>query len=289
MPVHQDFDFNAPGPGNLKDQRSNPKTSQPAGVPEPKPLIGPVPGFPDKGKRTDIFYENMNINIAEDVSEILPQGYRTMDRGMKNYFSGIRIPTTDGYRMMQVRVSGGDKTFLIWNQDLIRGRIQLPVMSINRTSASFNSEKFSYPFHFMKRRFTDSSGGRMAAVYRPVPYLIDYTLTIWSERKRDAEYATYQINTRFHPLAEFIVADEHLTGAVIMRWGGWKDNSDKEVDPDTRANVRYDIEVTIEGWLPLPEKLMPTILGKVTTFKEDAGEVLQSFSGMSSPIIIPRR
>lgn len=279
MPIHE-FDFQGAGPGNLQDMRYTPKTSQPPGAPEPKPLIDPKPlNFPDDTARDDIFFEDMNINKAEDVAEILPQGYRTMDRGIKNYFSGIRIPTKDGIRMMQVRIAGGDKTFLVWRQDLRRGRVTLPVMSINRGSASYNPEKFSPPYHIMARRFVDNTGGRIAAAFRPVPYLIDYAMTIWAEHKRDAEYATYQINTRFNPLAEFVIEDEHLKGTVILRWNDWTDSSDKDVDADVRPNTRYDISITIEGWLPLPEKLLPTILGKVTTFRELDGQALQNVQG----------
>ena len=132
----------------------------------------------------------------------------------------------------------------------------------------------------MDVRFIDRTGSRVTAAFRPVPYLIDYTMTIWSEHKKDAELATYQINTRFNPLAEFIVEDEHLRGSLIMKFNNWSDASDKDVDPETRPNVRYDISITMEGWLPLPEKLLPTILGRVTTLKEDTGAFLQRATGI---------
>lgn len=279
MPIH-DFDFNAPGPKNLQTLDHKPKAGSPAGAIERQPIQANPINVPDKTGRDDIFYEDININKAEDVAEILPQGYRTMDRGIKNYFSGIRIPTTDGIRMMNVRIAGGDKSFLVWRQDLRRGRVTLPVMSINRSTANFNPMKFSPPHHFMDVRFVDRTGSRVTAAFRPVPYLIDYTMTIWSEHKKDAELATYQINTRFNPLAEFIVEDEHLRGSIIMKFNSWSDASDKDVDPETRPNVRYDISITMEGWLPLPEKLLPTILGRVTTLKEDTGAFLQRATGI---------
>ena len=284
MAIHN-FSFGEPGPKNLQDLRFEPKTSSPAGAVERNPKITDPINFPDQTGRDDIFFDNTNINIAEDVREILPQGFRTMDRGIKNYFSGIRIPTTDDFRMMTVRISGGDKSFLIWRQDLGRGRVTLPVMSINRGAANRYEDKYSPPFHAMRTRFVDKTGSRAANTFRPVPYLIDYTLTIWAEHKKDAELATYQINTRFHPLAEFVVEDEHLKGNVIMRFNGWKDSSDKDVDAETRPNIRYDIDITMEGWLPLPEKLVPTILGKVITMKEITGEFLQVASGINKPQI----
>jgi hypothetical protein len=281
MPIHQ-FDFNDAPPIGLQNQVVGPKSE---GAPEPQPLLTPQVGHPDLSKRTNIHYENLNVNIAEDVREILPRGFHTMDRGLKNYFSGIRIPTTAGTQFMGVRVAGGDKSLLIWQQDLRRGRVQLPVLSINRGSANYNPQKFSPPYYTMTGRggtgsFTDKTGSRRRQTFRPVPYLIDYTLIIWAEHKDEAEFASYQICTRFNPLAEFKVEDEFLRGNVIMKQNSWRDASDKDVDPDTRANVRYEVDITMEGWLPLPERVGPTILGRVTTLKEDTGEFLQNVSGI---------
>lgn len=273
MPIHQ-FDFNAPGPANLQNMTPTPRLKSDAvGVPEIRPLITMPRGIPDNGKRTDILFENLNVNTPEDVREILPHGFYTMDRGIKNYFSGIRIPTQDGMRMMGVRISGGDKTILVWKQDLKGGRVTLPVMSINRESAEFNVEKFTPAYGPVQKEFVDSDGSRIREIFRPQPYLIDYSLTIWAEHKRDAEYATYQINTRFHPLAEFVIEDEYIRGNVIMKMNGWTDNSDKEADSETRANVRYDISVNMEGWLPLPTKIVPSVLGNVGVIGENASTV----------------
>lgn len=280
MPIH-DFSFNQPGPKNLQEQVSIPRAN--GGAIELIPVsVDPVK-VPDRDKKDDIFFENLNVNVAEDVSEILPKGFFTLDRGMKNYFSGIRIPTTDSYRMMNARVAGGDKTFLIWNQDLRHGRVTLPVLSINRTSYNYWPEKFSPPHHYMRRRFIDRSGSRVATTFRPVPYLVEYTLTVWAEHKTDAEYATYQITTRFNPLAEFIVEDEHLRQNVILRFNGSNDNSDKDVDAETRPNVRYDFNITAEYAVPLPEKLLPTILGRVSNIKEQVtGALLQNTTGIDA-------
>ena len=85
MAIHN-FSFGEPGPKNLQDLRFEPKTSSPAGAVERNPKITDPINFPDQTGRDDIFYDHTNINIAEDVREILPQGFRTMDRGIKNYF-----------------------------------------------------------------------------------------------------------------------------------------------------------------------------------------------------------
>jgi hypothetical protein len=280
MGIH-DFNFNDAGPGNLKDMRTTvPKQS--GGAQERNPLITPRVGTPNHNP-TDLFYENININVAEDVNEILAPGFRTMDRGLKNYFSGIRIPTKNGVRMMGVRIAGGDRSFLIWKQDLKRGRTRLPVLSISRDSVTRDEGRYSPAYHFSKKRFTDSLGTNLILSFREVPYLLEYTLSIWAEHKHDAEMALYQISTRFHSTAEFVIEDQYMSGNVIMKYGNYTDASDKEIDPDSKEKVKYDISISVEGWLPLPEKVVPSILGRVTTLKEDTGEFLSNLNTFGGP------
>jgi hypothetical protein len=295
VPIYS-FDFSDTNPIKLTNQQFDPKDQH--GRPEPKPAQ--FQRFEDAKPRDDIWFERQNVNIAQEVHEILPQGYRTMDRGLKNYFSGIPIPTKDGLRIMQVRISGGDKPYLIWAQDLRHGRVQLPVMSIRRENDEHHSMKFSPAhFHYMAKRFLDQECSRIALAFRPVPSLISYTISVWAEHKRDLEYANYQIRRRFMPVAEFLVEDEHLRGSVFLKYNGMTVAIDDEVPPDQRANKRYDYSLTMEGWMPLPERVVPAILGKVTTLKEGviksqtgafSGSVLDTITGKSDlPLVQIRR
>ena len=235
-------------------------------------------------KRSTLWFENQNVNTAEEVHEILPQGLRTMDRGIKNYFSGMRVPTKDGVKLMAVRITGGDKPYLIWKQDLIRGRIQLPVMSIKRDSDEFNVEKFSPAhFHYLEKRFADESMTRIILSYRPIPLKINYSLSVWAEFKRDLEYINYQIKRRFNPIAQYDVEDEYLRCSCVLLCNGSQSTSDDEVPADQRQNKRFDVSIVMEGYLPLPVKVVPSILGRVTTMKDGGdlfyGDVLQTIQG----------
>ena len=291
MPIYS-FNFNdAEDPRKFVDQRFDPRS--PDG-PEQRPLMA-LPLAKDGLTREDIWFERQNINIAEEIHEFLPKGYYTMDRGLKNYFSGIEVPTKDGTRIMQVRISGGDKPFLIWAQDLKRGRIKLPVMSIKREGDEHYPAKFSPAhMHYMAKRFVDKEGTKIALTYRPVPSLINYVLSVLAEHKRDLEYIHYQIRTRFNPVAEFMVEDEHMRGSVFMKYNNMTVAVDDDIPADQKANKRYDYSITMEGWLPLPEKIVPSILGKVTTLKDGtvsllSGEIFDVIEGKSGPIPVQAR
>ncbi len=119
-------------------------------------------------------------------------------------------------------------------------------------------------------------------MFKPVPFLVEYTLVIWAEHKRDAEFILYQVLTRFNPMAEFRMFDGKLEGNVQLRYGGAQDASDKEAGYDQAAKVRYEVTLTAEAWLPLPEKIVPTVLGRVSVLREMAGDILLAARGDST-------
>lgn len=247
-------------------------------MPERAPAISQVLPEQDSQVKDEFFVKDLNVNHPEEIKSNLVRGFYSMDAGVKRYFEGIQVPTADSVRPLDVRIAGGDKTFLQWTQDVRAGRLKLPVLSVNRTAWRFNVQKFSPPYIPMTKRFANSEGSRIVLTYRPWPALIDYTLSFWTERKRDMEYIMHQIIIRFNPLAEFRIDDEAgLRGTVQMRLGEMTDNSDIDIGAEELAKVRYDVNITIEGWLPLPEKILPTALGKVVSLHEQNGKFLDTF------------
>lgn len=209
-----------------------------------------------------------------NLEEFLIPGFRSLDAAVKQYFSGVRVPTKENYRFMRVKISGGDKSILVWNDDLAEGRVRLPVASISRESFEFNPDKYSPVYHSMGFRYLNTAGTMAAKYFRPVPYLVKYSMVIWTEFKRDADYIIFQLATRFNPIAEFRMFDGHIAGNVQLRFEGSTDSSDKEAGFDQYANKRYDLNFTAEAWLPLPPKVVPTVLGTVGTITERAGSIL---------------
>ena len=224
------------------------------------------------------------LSYPSHVEEFLQPGFRSLDDAMKQYWSGIRVPTKDSYRFMRVKISGGDKSLLIWNDDLKEGRARLPLAAISREGAEFNPAKYSPNILPMTSRYLSRRGDLAALVYRHTPWLVSYKLTFWAEHKRDAEYILYQALTRFNPLAEFKMFDGKIQGNVQLRFEGSSDSSDKETGYDQHANVRYELNCTAEAWLPLPEKIVKTVLGRVVNLQESLGEIWISSKMQSTGI-----
>lgn len=220
-------------------------------------------------------YNQHNVNVPEEeVTTLLPLLHH-VDVGLKTYFSNIMVPTDGGMRStpVPIRIAGGEKATLIWKQairdGLRNGVIKLPVMSIRRESFEFNANKFSPPYMPIAKRFVDSAGTRVELSYRPYPVTVNYTLALWAERKRDIEYMLFQIVPRFQGgLAEIHVDGGTITGTVPLKLNSTTDQSDFEAEASSTAKVQYDLSITAEGWVPLPQKIVPTVLGHVGTFRE---------------------
>ena len=261
MPIYEfgdqyDFTSTLPGPRSSMPvggaTELNPAIQQyPAGINQ----ISEIDGKSNLGGG----WERDRVGV-EDIVEWSQPAFHYLDEAMKLYWSDIRIPTKDSVRFAKTRVSGGNKSLQIWKDDLLHGRLKLPMIAINRGVHSYNSEKFSPAYHPMGKIFTGPDMRRVRKVFRPVPYLVEYTIEIWAETKRDAEHAIYQMMPRFNPLAEFRATDDHVVGTVQLRFGGVSDVSDKEVPAEQLAKIKYELSTTAEAWLSLPEQIVPTII-----------------------------
>jgi hypothetical protein len=242
-----------------------------AAASQPNPAIDPyAPGLSQlshvEGGRVANTWEEHRVESG-DVESFIEPGFRYLDAAMKNYWADIRVPTKDSYRFVRTKIAGMRRSLQIWNEALKHGRVKLPVISISRTGQEYNPEKFTPPYAPFRKRYVNRAKTQVALAYRPVPYFVNYTLSLWTEHKRDAEYVLYQVLTRFNPLAELVVSDDHTFGAVQMSLKSSSDSSDKEASAEQYAKVKYEIVYRAEAWLSLPERIMPTILGTVRSLE----------------------
>lgn len=199
-----------------------------------------------------------------DIEDFLMPGFRSLDEAMKMWWSGMRVPTKDSYRFCRIKVAGGSKSVMVWRDELRNGRARMPVASLTRGKEDFNKDRYSPSYHPMAVRMPSSRSDLAVMVCRPTPWLVDYTLSVHCVSKRDAEYINYQVLTRFNPLATFRMSDGRLTGDATVRFGGGSDQSERETQADQSRLVKYEYSMTVEAWLPLPERVVKTVIGMVT-------------------------
>ena len=208
------------------------------------------------------------INYApEEVREVATKGFFALDDGFKNWLSGIKVPIMNGYKIVSVHVVNQDKSILAWTQEFVDGRVSLPIISVQRTGWNFDAARFTPPYAHIAAAFVDSTLRRKRLIYRPIPFKVDYTAYIWSEFKQDAEYISSHIIKRCSPLGEFYVEDEYYSQIARVKFNGVSDNSDIDVSKD-KPKVIYNLSFALEYALPINEKIVPTVLGRVAVVKE---------------------
>lgn len=266
MPIYK---FTKGGNGDPAEERRSPKPKYIEAPPTPKEQIQPfkIERQPDPVQDVSITDDDLNRR-AEQAVRVFTTGFRLQDEGVLNFFSEMRVPDKhEGERKVNAILAGGDKTVLAWEQRRVNGRLPLPIVSVNRESAEFNPEKFSPPQIEMDRKFARGDKSKIEKIYRPSPWNLSYTATLWTERKDEAEYVLYQLLTRFNPMAQWIVEGEYHSGVVDAKFQGYTDSSDIDVAADEYAKVRYDFSVLVEGWLPLQREIVPAILGKIESME----------------------
>ena len=151
------------------------------------------------------------------------------------------------------------------------------IISIQRTSWTFDSNRFTPPYVPIRTQFTDKTLRRKRLIYRPMPFKVEYSAYIWSQFKQDAECIDNDIIRRSNPLGEFYVEDNYYSQIARVKHTGTNDDSDIDVVKD-RAKVIYNMSFSLEYALPINEKIAPTVLGRVATIKESpVGEVFDVY------------
>lgn len=287
MGIH-DFDFSQFNTGQEQQQNFAGAPKQDQRLVSAAP-VNPEPAYPGNRQNDERNLQDcsncdpceysvedpIDVNFVEKVRETYPAGFKLMDRGIKNYFSGIRIPVgkgTEEYRMMPVRFAGAaDPDALIYSDKQLKGgRLTLPMLSITRTSENYDNKRYTPPINPIARHML-CKGRKSELVYRPAPYLIDYVLEIWAEHKSDAEYALFAIMAKLNPIGSYFMEEPSMgfTHEVIVNPGGTTDNSDLESDSETRAQIKKAINIQVEGWLPTPTKVVPNVLATPVSIREN--------------------
>lgn len=246
------------------------------------PITGRINGIEQlddiQSKKLDLlaeFTDQYGAYVREDV----PVAFHALERSLKHYFSDIPVPAKDHVRYMQVRISGGKRATLYWSQDLQEGKAHLPVAAISSgKDFEFNYEKYSMPYFPMRVRYLNSNRSKAAKVFRPMPVLINYTMTVLCEHKRDLGYIQSHLMRRFNPYAEFTMDDGRIQGTVQLYYKGATTTTEEEVGFDQDEMVSWELRFQADAWIPLPELITSTVRGHVAVWREECGEVVSNLN-----------
>lgn len=243
-----------------------------------------IPGLQQSGDIGDIKnmrIENMGSSTAHysaHVREDVPVAFYGLDRSLKHYFSDIPVPTKDYVRFMRVRMAGADLATLLQTQGQQEGKTILPVAALESgKNYEINPLKYSLPYYPMTTRFLNNSRDRVAQVYRPVPVLVDYALTVVAQSKRDIGIIQTHLMRRFNPYAELMVDDGRISGAVQLYYKGANVTTALQVPFDQDQIQTWELMFQADAWIPLPEVVTPTVRGTVAVVQEQSSNYESSY------------
>jgi len=203
------------------------------------------------------------------VREDVPVAFHALERSLKHYFGDLPVPAKDHVRFMRVRIAGSNRAVLMHTQAQQEGQTILPIAALSGgKDYEFNPEKYSLPFFPMAVRYLNNSRNKVAKVFRPVPVLVNYTLTVVTESKRDMGTIQTHLMRRFNPYAELMVDDGRISGAVQLHYKGANTTTELEVPFDQDQVNTWELNFQAETWIPLPELVTPTVRGTIAVWKE---------------------
>ncbi len=209
-----------------------------------------------------------SAHLREDV----PVAFYGLERSLKHYFSDIPVPAKDHVRFMRVRISGGKRSVLLHTQGQKEGKSILPIAALSGGKEfEFNQEKYSLPYYPMAIRNLNNCRTKVAKIFRPTPILVNYTLTIVAESKRDMGIIQTHLLRRFNPYAELMVDDGRISGAVQLYFKGANTTTELEVPFDQDGINTWELSFQADTWIPLPEMVVPTVRGVVSVWRESCG------------------
>lgn len=242
---------------------TRPAPLHPIGLTQSSDLATPVIGsisMPKPGQ-TDILTGNQMWTAPSDIHDFTEPALRPLEESLKMFFSGIRVPYKDGYRMLRMRIANPQRSLSVWRDELLDGRATIPVGAIVRGGFDYDRTRYAPPYHPMAYRYNNRSGTSVSMIYKPTPINVTYSLSVMTESKTDEGHCMTSIMRRFQSgIAEFIVNSAYSQWVARANYTGSDTQTEQRVDDGAKSFVVTVYKMSVEAWLPLPERSVPTAL-----------------------------
>ena len=170
-------------------------------------------------------------------------------------------------------------------------RLRLPLLAIHGDEVEFDAERFVYwkaKDHFRNQRpdnkpgFTQSEKFKRDTVFgvsAGLPVNIPYTLYAWTLYEEDMLQIIEQVLPKISPLGYISVRG--VQWETVVQLDGSGSNMDTEPGDQADRVLKYQWNMTVKTWLPLPIERSKAVLGIRTDVspiitKEQVAEIIES-------------
>lgn len=183
--------------------------------------------------------------------------FRDYVQGMYDWLSCITLDRPEAPYEIPVVYSTPERAFADLTQPRVEGQVDIPKISFFMTGAQMDMERFVPTFvnpHWNKQDI----GDKWRVSPRPMPYNLDFAVTVWTQFQIDQDIVAYRIMSRFTPSSYL-----YINGTPSrISLSSFSDTSDLEPGTDADRKIRKDYSFSVEAWMPMPY----TEVGKINDF-----------------------
>jgi len=215
---------------------------------------------------------------------IYEEAFRSYGSALKTWLEDITVPRND--KEVQVEVIFGYPEFATalrsapeqqvkpeinreLNEKLIdlRGdKTRAPIISFYPSTTTYDQSRELPGEIFYKAGFLDASKKDSILLNKQVPFLVQWTLSIWTKYKSDMGYVRQQLLSRFNPNVVFLIENQEIP----CRLDSIIDTSVMEAKDGSAQLIRNEVMISMDAWIKRDPATVRTILKEKVVFYEQA-------------------
>jgi hypothetical protein len=204
--------------------------------------------------------EQFSRNFAGTIAHPIWRGW---NEAMLLWLSNVKLGRPEEPNDVPVLYQTPERAYAEYVRPTTNDQVQLPVISFAHAGADFNRERFFGSKGMVFQRTFDGSKYQVAR--KPMPWDINYVVTIWTKYQQDMDVVLYNYISRFTPDSYLqwngIPAKLSLTSVT--------DTGILEPGEATDRVLRQDLSFTAEAWVQQPEQEVGVIGGVDITLDND--------------------
>jgi hypothetical protein len=150
--------------------------------------------------------------------------------------------------------------------DLRDDKTRVPIVSFYPSNTTYDQAREIPGEMFYKGNFVDASKKDIIILNKEVPFILQWTISIWTKYKSDMAFIRQQLLNRFNPNVVFLVENQEIP----CRLDSITDTSVLEAKDGTAQLVRNEVVISMDAWIKRDPASVRTVIKEKMVFYEEA-------------------
>ena len=148
--------------------------------------------------------------------------------------------------------------------DLREDRTKIPIIAFQISAYTYQMDRQLPGEIYYNSQYTDDSKKDIVRMNKPVPFDIQYTLSIWTKTKADMFFIQQQLLSKFNPAVVFEVETQEIP--VFLE--SVTDTSSLESAQGNYQLIRNDVVLRVNAWIKREDISVRTVIREKLAFHE---------------------